>query len=219
MDDPSIGGPELERTLDELAVINRTLGGTRVSWRGVSALLPTNQPEVSLLDVGTGAAATPRHLVEQARARGVRLRVRGIDLSDTTVAHARSRCTGWPEITVERQNLYTLGAEDRVDIVHSSLVLHHFPGEEAIRALAAMWRLARVGVVINDLHRHPVAWVSIRGLTRVFSKNRLIRSDGAISVLRAFSRAELLALATQAGLPPPELRWEPMFRWLMIFRR
>ena len=87
------------------------------------------------------------------------------------------------------------------DVVMASLFFHHLSDENCARVLAQMWRIARGRVLVNDLHRHAAAYFSIRALTAVFSKSRMVRHDGPVSVRRAFRPAELLQIANRAGVP------------------
>lgn len=218
MDDPSIGGPELDETLRQLTGINTVLGGYPPSVNGVLRLLGA-APTATLLDVGTGAADAPRRLVDACAARGIRLGVTAIDLAAATAAYAREACRTHPTIHVEQGDLFALlPGRHRFDIVHAAMVLHHFPDETAVRALAKMYHLADRGVVVNDLHRHPLAYHGIRALSALAWRNRLIRHDAPVSVLRGFTAPELRALAARAGWPPSEtrLRWWPLFRWQLV---
>jgi hypothetical protein len=82
-----------------------------------------------------------------------------------------------------------------------------------------MYERSELGVVVNDLHRHPLAWAGIHVITRVLSGNPMLRNDAPLSVLRAFRRHELLELAREAGLPEARVSWRPMFRWQMVAER
>ena len=44
-------------------------------------------------------------------------------------------------------------ADDAVDVVHASLLLHHLDPRDAVIALREMRRVAREAVVVNDLRR------------------------------------------------------------------
>lgn len=219
MDDPATPDDELREALAQLTVINRRLGGYRPSIEGIAALVPRGQRSLDVLDVGGGSVDVGRAVIDWARRRRLELRWTSIDLTEASVAHARELSSAYPEITCRREDLFELSADSRFDIVHGSLVLHHFAGAAASRALETMWRLARWGVVINDLHRHPLAYHSIRWLTRTLSRNRLIRNDAPLSVLRAFRREDWSELATTAGCPSPEVEWRWAFRWQCVFRR
>src|SRR5207253_8318785 len=85
-------------------------------------------------------------------------------------------------------------------VVMSSLFFHHLSDEECVQVLKSMWRIARQVVLVNDLHRHPIAYFSIRVLA-AFSKSIMFRHDAPVSVLRAFTADELLAVARRAVIP------------------
>lgn len=219
IDDPSVSDEELARALEELESINRWLGGYAPTVDGVAALLSPGTRAFTLLDVGCGGGDGARRIAQWARGRGLRARIHAIDLSAAAIRHASSRSAGFDEIRYEVADLMAMGGEERFDVVHAALVLHHFPGDEAAEALRRMSSLSRLGVVINDGHRHPIAYGAIAVLTRLFSRSRLIRNDAPLSVLRSFSRAEWRVLAESASLPPPELRWRWAFRWQAVFRK
>ena len=98
----------------------------------------------------------------------------------------------------------------------ASLFLHHFPPEDVARLLREMGRVARV-VVVNDLHRHPLAYHAIRTLARL-SPSEMFRHDAPMSVRRGFTGPELDALLAEAGLVATR-RWRWAFRWQVIARR
>lgn len=216
MDAPDIPAHEIRVTLDELAVINSLLGGYGPSLAGVRSLLPRDCRRVRLLDVGTGGGDIPRRIVQWAERRGIDATVVGIDLSEPTIEYARRTNEGRSGLEFRRVDVRELDPDESFDIVHSALTLHHFDDEGAVDVLRKMDSLARWGLVVNDLHRHPMAYHSIRGLTRLLSRSRLIRSDAPLSVLRAFTRSELARLISRAGLPRARITWRWAFRWQII---
>ena len=219
MDDPAVAPAELRVTLKELALVNRFLGGYAASVHAVSSLWPAQCRELTLLDVGAGGGDTARRIADWAKNRGLKARIEGIDLAETCVQYSREQSRSYPDIRFSLKNIWDIPSEERYDIVHAALVLHHFPASETARALRRMHELSRLGVVINDLHRHPLAYYSIKVLTAGLSGNRLIRNDAPLSVLRAFRRSCLEQLVRDAGLPAPEIRWRWPFRWQMIIRK
>lgn len=208
---------EFSRTLSELDFINRTLGGYAATLAALEALVPPGLKRLTVLDVGCADGAAAVLIQDWARARGLDAEVHGIDLSGSAVALAAPRRR--QGLSFERRDLFELPEAAAYDVVHASLMLHHCPGAAAQRALRAMHARARLGVAINDLHRHPFAFHAVSALTRAFSHDRLIRHDAPLSVLRGFTRAELEGLCLEAGLPCPELRWRWAFRWAMVVRR
>ncbi|MEE8142412.1 MAG: methyltransferase domain-containing protein, partial [Planctomycetota bacterium] len=199
--------------LAELERVNRSLGGYRTSLSGIRRLLPADCRKFSLLDVGTGGADFPRYLCRWAEKRGIEVHIRGIDLSPIAVEYAREKCSPLTHVSIQQRDLFDVSEDEPYDIVHSSHVLHHFNGAQASQALAKMHALSRWGVVLNDGHRHPVAYYSFQLLARLFSRSRLIKNDGPISILRSFQRREIEAMAAERQLPPPRIRWHWAFRW------
>ncbi len=221
MDDLTIQGRELHETLDGLERINRFLRGYEPSLAGIASLIMANpqQREFSVLDVGTGSADTPRQLSRWAKLNNIQMKIHGIDLTPTTIKHARMRTLNYSNIQIEQRDLFEIEHHLQFDIVHAALMLHHLNDVDAIRALRKMYKLSLLGVVINDLHRHLVNFAGSRILLPLLSKSRLVRHDGPLSVLRAFTRKELVSLVKRADLPEPEIRWRTPFRWQVVIPR
>ena len=96
---------------------------------------------------------------------------------------------------------------------------HHFAGPTLACLVNEMVRVARRRVIILDIRRHRLAYWGFTAWSRVFTTNRLVRFDGPLSVLRGFTRAELLAQAAEF----PELVWKvrayPGFQLALVGRR
>ena len=85
------------------------------------------------------------------------------------------------------------------DVVHASLVIHHLEPPDALAFLREAARVARLGVVVNDLVRARHHWIGARVLLPLMTRNRYTRHDGPLSVRRAYTRMELRALLAGAG--------------------
>ena len=147
---------ERARNLAEIARLNGVFGGRLVTLRHVRRLvarLPAGRP-VTVLDLGTGSADVPRALVRWARRVGRPMRVFALDQDPATLAVARRTVEGYPEIVLLRAMRSPCPSPPgAVDVAISALTLHHLEPSVAIAYLAAMDRVARVGVVVNDLAR------------------------------------------------------------------
>ena len=91
-------------------------------------------------------------------------------------------------------------AEASFDYVICSLFTHHFTDENVLKILLEMKRVARRKIYVIDLHRHALAYFLYTTVGRLFLYNRLIRHDGALSILRSFKPRELKDLAAAAKL-------------------
>jgi len=81
-------------------------------------------------------------------------------------------------------------------------LLHHFSPDQAVVVIREMARVARIGVIVDDLLRSRVGYVGARLLGALLTSNRLTRHDGPLSVRRAYRRPELAALLRRAGIRP-----------------
>jgi SAM-dependent methyltransferase len=212
MDDlDALGGEELRGALAGLRAINRWLGGGATTRRGLddlAARVPLG-PGLEVLDVGGGSGDAAPVILDWARRRGLRARVVVLDLHPETAREAARHLRGVEGAEARQGDLFEV-PPGTFDVVHAGLFLHHFDGPEAARALRAMAGIARRGVVVNDLHRHPVPWLLIRWLTLAASRNEALRHDAPLSVARAFTAADWRALGPPAGL---DLRSRRSFAW------
>lgn len=189
--------------LRDLARVNRRLGGVRLSAAAINSLAPGSAP-ISVLDVGTGGADIPLDLIERGRTTGRLVTVTGIDSRPEILAAAAladRRITATRELTLHVGDGRSLPfADDAFDVVHSSLVVHHLEPAAARTLLAEMGRVARRGVVINDLRRGRLAWLGAWALSHLLTRNQFTRHDAPLSVRRAYTVGELTALLAAAGL-------------------
>jgi ubiquinone/menaquinone biosynthesis C-methylase UbiE len=193
MDGSDYSTDELVENLADLRRVNRYLGGQSALTRRLFPMIESlDSREVRLLDIGTGSADIPQMIVRWARARGIDLDFVVLDLNEIAAREARMLTSGYPEIDVVRADASNLPfADGSFDFVIASLFLHHFENRDAAQLLRGFARVARVAFLVNDLRRHPVAYYSIKLLTRIFTRNRLVRNDAAVSVLRGFSQCDI----------------------------
>jgi ubiquinone/menaquinone biosynthesis C-methylase UbiE len=206
LDGPLDDAAALRGNLRDLRRVNRFLGGSSLSRRAVDLLLAGEQGPHSVLDVGTGAADIPLALLHIAEASGRELSIVGLDSRPEVLEAARSIDPRIPSISnlqLRPGDGRALPYPDRTfDVVHASLVVHHLEPRDAVAFLREARRVARRGVVVNDLVRSRLNLAGAWLLTRLATRNRLSRHDGPLSVRRAYTRAEARALLASAGLQP-----------------
>ena len=199
LDDPAA----LRGNLRDLERVNRWLGGAGLSARAIDALAGDRET-LTVLDVGTGAADIPVALLARAARNGRRLRVTGVDNRPEILVAAVARQPGLgmtPGLELHVGDGRSLPFPDRsFDIVHASMLLHHLDPTAAVAVLREMSRVARRGIVVNDLVRGRLAWLGAWLLSRVATRNRYTRYDAPLSVRRAYTLAELTSLIAAAGL-------------------
>ncbi|MFQ5443343.1 MAG: methyltransferase domain-containing protein [Nitrospinales bacterium] len=195
---------EVRDSLQDVCRVNRFLSGYRVLLHHIEDFLrqhSSDQP-FTILDVATGSADQPIAVVELARRLGIPVKITAIDINNKMLKYAREETRNYPEIELVQCDILALPfQESAFDVVINSLSLHHFTRENAIAILRAIYPMGRRGIIINDLHRSRVAYISILILTRMFTRNRLTRFDAPVSVMNAFTPKEMKELATEAGWP------------------
>jgi ubiquinone/menaquinone biosynthesis C-methylase UbiE len=209
IDDMSITDERIDAALEELTVINRLLGGDRVSISGIARITdsaPTGRP-LHILDCGAGGS----DLVHALRALDRPFRVTALDLNFRACQYSRTRIS---PLSVVNGSAVRLPFRDRsFDIVHAALFCHHFNAIELNEMVAEWSRVARVGIVINDLRRSVWAFIGITLLTSLFSHSAIVRHDGPLSVRRGFVKKELSDIASRHGSVTITRHWA--FRWLV----
>ena len=203
LDGPLADPAAIEANLRDLTFINRMTGGASLSIRAVRELLPRGG---SVLDVGTGAADIPALLLADARRRGVPISMTATDSRQEVLDAAlaiRPSLRSIPGLTLGLADGLRLSWPDAsFDVGHTSMVMHHLDPDDAVAFLAELRRVSRLGIVVNDLARGRLYWIGAWLLAHTLAASRYTRTDGPLSVRRAYTRREMGELIRRAGLDP-----------------
>jgi len=195
MDDFDKDEALLSRALRYLRGVNRWLGGYR-AVRGHFLRVLKEWPKgkvLTILDIGTGSADIPREMLRWAEPTGVPLRIIATDKNPLTLAIAKKLTPSDLSIQFLCADALNLPLKPQsVDLVHCSLLLHHFQLSGIHRILDESHRVARRAILISDLIRRARAYLWIRFLTLI-SGCSMVQFDGPASVRNAFSVPEVEA--------------------------
>jgi 2-polyprenyl-3-methyl-5-hydroxy-6-metoxy-1,4-benzoquinol methylase len=217
MDDFQLEGSMLRETLDEIAGINRWLGGNRITLNGVAQLLNKTNEVVHIVDIGCGNGDMLRALADAFKGR---VMLTGIDANAFTIAHAQKLSTAYPDIQYYCMNIMEAPfSKLRYDIALCTLTLHHFTDEEIKGMLQTMQQSATLGIVVNDLQRSALAYRLFELMAWACRLSPMAKADGATSILRGFKRKELQQLSEQLNIKSYSLRWKWAFRYQWIIRK
>jgi SAM-dependent methyltransferase len=218
MDDFLLEGEELRDALDKIAVINRMLGGNKITLHGLKKLLKAwGNKTVTIADIGCGNGDMLRTLAEYAGKENLDFRLVGIDANQFTVDYARQLSTKYRNISYQCLNIFSDEFKTvDYDIALCTLTLHHFDDKGIMDIMDVFYKNASVGVVINDLHRSKTAYRLFGLICSLFGLNRMSREDGLTSILRGFKKQELKDFSERLGFKRYEVAWRWAFRYEWI---
>lgn len=212
---------DFARSFEDIAHINRYLGGTSAILRPLASLvqqIPADRP-VRILDLATGSADIPRSIAKAFRTgrfgAGRQVEITVLDNHPKVLAYARKATPSdlYPEIRIIEGDVFALPYSDHTfDITLCSLAFHHFGYDRCVFLLREMNRLSSAGFIVNDLLRDALACGLIWILTRLVGAHPLTQHDGPLSVLRAYTKAEYTAMCRDANLPHCTVHVVPMYR-------
>jgi ubiquinone/menaquinone biosynthesis C-methylase UbiE len=193
---------EYEDCISELRFVNRWLGDAHSLKATVLREVETERlTSFSILDLGAGSGELLRVAATWARQTNRQFRGTGLELNERMAESILEESKRFAEIASVRGDALNLPfAEAQFDYVICSLFTHHLLDEQVVHVLREMSRVAKRRIFVIDLHRHPVPYFLYTTLGKLVLHNRLVRHDGALSILRGFKSDELLELAQRAGL-------------------
>jgi 2-polyprenyl-3-methyl-5-hydroxy-6-metoxy-1,4-benzoquinol methylase len=221
MDDLSIEGNMLRKTLDQIAIINKRLGGNKATIDGLHTLLKAEPKDAAIfiVDLGCGSGDMLRAVAEYGRKNNFTFKLTGIDANEYTVDYARQLSVNYPEISYKKMDIlsdeFSLSTSD---IVIATLFFHHFSNEEITTVLIQVINKSRIGIIINDLHRSSTAYYLFKLISN-FIANPMVRNDGAISVLRGFKKNELITISKKLNNTVSSIKWRWAFRYQWIIKK
>ena len=220
MDDFTMEGVIFRDTLDKLEIINRFLGGNTVTIKGLKKLLKNQSKKktITIVDLGCGHGDILRDVAKFGRKNNYSFKLIGIDANFAAIEYARELSKEYSELSFEMIDIFSEDFKKQsYDIVLCTLFLHHFKNEELISFLKTTIEKATIGVVVNDLHRHKLAYYLFK-LIGFFIKNKMVRQDGLTSVLRAFKRKDLENISIQMKVQF-SIQWKWAFRYLWVLKK
>ena len=220
MDDFTMKGVLFRDTLDKLEIINRLFGGNKVTIKGLKELLKNKSKNkiITIVDLGCGHGDILRDIAKFGRKNNYTFRLIGIDANIAAIDYAKELSCEYSELSFKAIDIFSDDFKKQsYDIVLCTLFLHHFKNNELISFLKMTIERATIGVVVNDLHRHKLAYYLFK-LIGLFVKNKMIREDGLTSILRAFKKKDLENISKQIKVYF-SIQWKWAFRYLWILKK
>lgn len=219
MDGDEVTPAEYAACMRDLARVNTVTLARRPTLAFIDRLLRATSGDraLTIMDVGFGGGDMLRTIHRLVRRRGREARLIGVDLNPRSEAVAAAFTPAAMRIAYHTGDYATWPDSDPIDVVISSLVTHHMTEGEIIRFLQWMEARARLGWVVNDLHRHWFAFHGFRLLATVMRWHPFVRHDGPVSIARAFRKDDWRRLLGLAGTPDAAtVQWWFPFRYCVV---
>jgi SAM-dependent methyltransferase len=205
---------EYQQCMQKLFAVNRFLG----FFADTKRILKQFAETISVLDIGCGNGLFVLHLSKHYP----NMQFKGTDISEAAIKLANSELQNWKiqkttkiSFEIPSQPQLTLPANS-TDVILATLLCHHLTDEQLSLFLQQSLQTCRQAVIINDLHRHRIAYHLYRFLSPILFRNRLITHDGLISIRRGFTRIEWQRVLKHAGISHYKIQWRFPFRWRVI---
>ena len=207
---------EYEDCIGELRFVNRWMGDAHSLKTTVLREIEAQRlASFSILDLGAGSGELLRVAATWARQTKRQFSGVGLELNERMAESILEESERFDEIASVRGDALRLPFDDaQFDYVICSLFTHHLLDEQVVQVLREMSRVAKRRIFVIDLHRHPVAYFLYTVPGKLVLHNRLVRHDGALSILRGFKSNEFLELAQRAGLR--DIRVERRFPYRLV---
>lgn len=223
LDDFKLGGKEIEDALVNIERVNTWLGGNAVLLDGFKQLLNTEvfkdhqSKPIVLRDIGCGGGDGLRTIVDWTRKQKMNIKAQGHDANQNVVLFARQHAKDYPEIEFKQHDILSADYNFKgVDILCCSLFLHHFTDEQITDLIKKCFDDGVKGVLINDLHRHWLAYYLFRLICKIFRAPEITIEDGSLSVLRGFKKTDIDRLIKNIRPNKSDIQWRWAFRYQVL---
>ena len=213
MDDPSLDYESHVRALRGLGRLNAASNGPGSIWAEIenearlaagaskSPKSPRSIKTLRILDIATGGGDIPIALYHKATQAGLKVEIVGSDISSNAITYAKANAL---QKKAEVQFVSLDVFEDQLptdfDIIVTSLFTHHLDPGAVVMLLAKMSQAARLKVIVNDLVRSEISYLSVWLATRLLSRSTVVHYDGPVSVNASYTASEFQDMARQAGM-------------------
>jgi SAM-dependent methyltransferase len=216
MDDPALDEVTLQNAVDDINIVNKLLGGFKFMLDAVEKEIAKypNQ-ELTIVDAGCGDGEMLRYL--EKHLKNEKLSFLGLDFAARSIEKARSKSEGLSRLRFRESDILKINpSELKCDILISCLTMHHFSDKEIVEFLTKFRELTTKSIIINDLHRHRLAFLFFKYLSPIFIKHEISKHDGLISIASGFKVSDFKKYAAAMGITNDRWTWKWSFRFIWM---
>lgn len=187
----TIAQEDLYRNLYELKIINTYLGGHKsICTTILNHIKKNDKRKWVIAEIGSGGGDNLQAIKNHPELSSYNINLIGIDLKKDCISYAKKNTDHSIQYI---QSSYETAELPKVDVVFSSLFMHHMNDQQSREVI--QWMLSKADFCFfSDLRRSRWAVLAIQLLTLLFSKSYLVKHDAPLSVKRSRTTKEWIQL-------------------------
>ncbi|PPK95521.1 methyltransferase family protein [Nonlabens xylanidelens] len=216
MDDPNLDQVTLQHAVDDINTVNRLLNGFNFTLKAIKKELQKYPNKaLTIVDAGCGDGEMLRFLEKNLKQENISFL--GLDFAARSIEKARLKSEGLSRLRFRESDILKINPSDlKCDILISSLTMHHFDDNEIVTFLTKFKEITSKSIIINDLHRHKLAFLFFKYLSPIFIRHEISKHDGLISIASGFKVRDFKKYAKAIGVKNDRLTWKWSFRYIWI---
>ncbi|MEW7290814.1 methyltransferase domain-containing protein [Aquimarina sp. 2304DJ70-9] len=215
LDDLSLSGSTLEKTLFSLKLINTFLGNHRQLGTAILNYCEANstKKEFHIIDLGCGGGDCIRFISKKLKRHRIKVTFTGIDGNPTSISYATRN-----NLDIANIDFTTADIMDKdftvpdCDILISSHFIYHFNDNDLIDFLRKIQSKKVKHIIFSELYRNKTAYHLFRFVSFVLPISDIAKKDGMLAIQRAFSIKELKRIIQSSAIKEFKITKKPFFR-------
>ncbi len=215
LDDLTLHGSTLKKTLNSLKLINILLGNHKQLGKAVLNYCKKNKnkKEFRIIDLGCGGGDTIRYISKLLKHHNIRATFMGIDGNPASIAYAVEQTTEINNINFITANIiYKNFKIPDCDILISSHFIYHFDDSDLTDFLKKVHAKKIKHIIFSELYRNKMAYYLFRILSVALPISDIAKKDGMLAIQRAFSIEELTDIIQNSNIKKFKISRKPFFR-------
>ncbi|GAA4274048.1 methyltransferase domain-containing protein [Aquimarina gracilis] len=218
LDNLSLSGTPLKRTLQSLKFINSVLGNHRQLGTAVLEYCRANQNtnEIHIVDLGCGGGDCITYLSKKLEKSRVKAHFIGIDGNPHSIDYAIKNNPNPKQIDYKVANIIDPAFKvPDCDLLISSHFMYHFDNEGLLVFLKKIESGTIKHVIFSELYRNVIAYYLFKFIRHLLPISHIAKKDGLIAIQRAFSVFELKKIIEDFGIKKFKILKKPFFRLII----
>lgn len=218
MDDPALDADLHQEALRGLEKLNVVSSSVDLLWSQLRTIKTSSGNVLRILDLASGAGDIPIGICKRAKQENVPIEIVASDISPTAIEYAARKAASQDlSISFIQMDVLNDPVPSGFDATICSLFTHHLDPPDVVNLMRKMHSSSRRMLIVNDLVRSEISLALVWLGTRLFSRSKIVQYDGPVSVCASYTRAEMLAMAREAGLNNCVSIFHPPCRQLLVW--